>query len=368
MTAVDFARIVENLATGVIIVDGDLRLIHMNPAAEMLLALSIRQARGICFQDLVDASEELLNGMRCCLDSGHPYTEREQQLILADRSMITVDCTVSPLPIVSGAAPAQPPASGHSALLIELRQVDQQLRINREEQLLAQNQTSRALVRNLAHEIKNPLGGLRGAAQLLEQELNDIGLADTGLCEYTQIIIGEADRLRSLVDRMMGPNKPPLYCDVNIHEVLERVRSLVLAESANGLYIRQDYDPSIPVIKGDADQLIQALLNIVRNAVQALSGHGTITMRTRIQRQCTIGLRRYKLVVRIEIIDNGPGIPKELLEDIFFPTISGRAEGTGLGLSIAQSLVNQHGGLIECQSRSGETVFTLLLPLEKTDD
>jgi two-component system nitrogen regulation sensor histidine kinase GlnL len=353
MNMINYTRLLENLATGVIVIDHELRLVYMNTAAEMLLAVSIRQAGRMHFQDLAGCSEALLDGMRRCLDSGHPYTEREQQLVLVDRSTITVNCTVSPLP----------GQDLQQTLLIELRQVDQQLRINREEQLLSQSQTSRALVRNLAHEIKNPLGGLRGAAQLLEQELSDAGLK-----EYTGIIIGEADRLRGLVDRMLGPNKPPLYRDVNIHEVLERVRTLVLAESAYSLHIRQDYDPSIPLLKGDADQLIQALLNIVRNAVQALSGQGTITLRTRVQRQCTIGLKRFKLVVRIEVIDDGPGIPKALLEDIFFPTISGRAQGTGLGLSIAQSLVNQHGGLIECVSRPGETVFTLLLPLEKADD
>jgi two-component system nitrogen regulation sensor histidine kinase GlnL len=215
------------------------------------------------------------------------------------------------------------------------------------------------LIRNLAHEIKNPLGGLRGAAQLLEQEF-----ADQSLKEYTQIIIGEADRLRNLVDRMLGPIRPPVYDDVNIHEVLERVRTLVLAEIGDGIHIEQDYDPSIPLLKGDADQLIQAVLNIVRNAVQALEGQGVILIRTRVQRQYTIGHTRHKLVARLDIIDNGPGISKERLEEIFYPMISGRIDGTGLGLSIAQVLVSQHGGLIECESRPGKTVFTLLLPLE----
>ena len=355
---INYARLLENLATGVVVVDHELRLVNMNPAAEMLLAVSVRQAKGLHFQDLAGCSEALSSGMRRCLDSGHPYTEREQPLILADRSLITVDCTVSPLDNRN-----LDDSFAELNLLIELRQVDQQLRINREEQLLAQSQTSRALVRNLSHEIKNPLGGLRGAAQLLEQELDNADLK-----EYTQIIIGEADRLRNLVDRMLGPIKPPLYRDVNTHEVLERVRNLVLAESANGLYIKQDYDPSIPPLKGDADQLIQALLNIVRNAVQALSGHGTIILRTRVQRRSTIGLKRFKLVMRIEVIDDGPGIPAALREDIFFPTISGYAQGTGLGLSIAQSLINQHNGLIECKSRPGETIFTLLLPLKKADD
>jgi two-component system nitrogen regulation sensor histidine kinase GlnL len=265
--------------------------------------------------------------------------------------VITVDCTVSALlereTVVE--------------LLVELRQVDRQLRINREESLLAQQNTARALVRNLAHEIKNPLGGLRGAAQLLEREFQDDSLK-----EYTRIIIGEADRLRNLVDRMLGPTHPPMYSRINIHEVLERVRSLVAAECGPGLRIERDYDPSIPPVTGDSDQLIQALLNIVRNAVQALENQGLIILRTRVRRQYTIGHQRHKLVACLEVIDNGPGIPKERLQEIFYPMISGRPQGTGLGLSIAQNLVNQHGGLIECRSRPGETVFTVLLPLEKT--
>jgi two-component system nitrogen regulation sensor histidine kinase GlnL len=234
--------------------------------------------------------------------------------------------------------------------------------MNREEHLINQQNIARILIRNLAHEIKNPLGGLRGAAQLLEQEFSDDNLK-----EYTQIIIGEADRLRNLVDRMLGPMSLPVCGEINIHEVLERVRSLVLAESGSGIHMEQDYDPSIPPLTGDTDQLIQAVLNVVRNAVQALENEGVITLRTRIQRQCTIGHKRHKLVVRLDVIDNGPGISEDRLEEIFYPMISGRIDGTGLGLSIAQALISQHGGLVECQSRPGETIFTLLLPLEKTD-
>ncbi|MDQ2694391.1 MAG: nitrogen regulation protein NR(II), partial [Pseudomonadota bacterium] len=307
---------------------------------------------GTVFQDLAGGAVALVDGMRRCLKSGHPYTERELHLTLPGEHAITVDCTVSP--IVEQDQVVE--------LLVEVRQVDRQLRISREETLLAQHNTARALVRNLAHEIKNPLGGLRGAAQLLEREFTD----DT-LKEYTRIIIGEADRLRNLVDRMLGPTQPPAYLQVNIHEVLERVRTLVLAEIGDGIQIERDYDPSIPPLTGDAEQLIQAVLNVVRNAVQALDRHGLITLRTRIHRQCSIGPRRHKLVVRLDVIDNGPGIPDEIREKIFYPMITGRADGTGLGLSIAQNLVNQHGGLIECTSRPGETTFTLLLPLEKAD-
>ena len=238
--------------------------------------------------------------------------------------------------------------------------MDWRLRISREENIIAQHHTTRALVRNLAHEIKNPLGGLRGAAQLLEREL-----PDPALREYTRIIIGEADRLRNLVDRMLGPNQLPIHSDVSIHEIMERVRSLVEAEAPSGVRIERDYDPSIPPLWGDADRLIQAMLNVVRNAVQAVGRRGVITLRSRVQRQYTIGAKRHKLVARLDVVDDGPGIPPGQQEQIFYPMISGRPDGTGLGLSIAQSIINQHGGLIECASRPGETVFTLLLPLGK---
>lgn len=349
MKADDSRRILDGLTTAVLVLDRRLRLAFMNSAAEMLLALSFRQARGMRFQELAIGADLITEGLERCLASGHPYTERELHLMLPGEQSITVDCTVAPL--LDRDTPSE--------LVMELRQVDRLLRINREEYLLAQHNTSRALIRNLAHEIKNPLGGLRGAAQLLEREFTDDSLK-----EYTRIIIGEADRLRNLVDRMLGPNQLPVYSEINIHEVLERVRNLILAESFPALCIRQDYDPSIPPLQADPDLLIQALLNIAGNAVQALDGRGTITLRTRIQRQTTIRQQRYKLVACVEVIDDGPGIPEHLRQEIFYPMISGRAEGTGLGLSIAQILINQHGGLIECRSRPGETVFTILLPLE----
>ena len=244
-------------------------------------------------------------------------------------------------------------------ILIELQQVDRHLRITKEEQLLAQQNTSRMLVRGLAHEIKNPLGGLRGAAQLL-----DIELKDPELKEYTQIIIAESDRLQDLMDKMLGPNKPAQKSLLNIHEVLERVRQLVIVEASKCIELQTDYDPSIPDLYADKNQLIQALLNIVRNAVQAIQKEGKILIKTRISRHMTIGRKRYKLAIRIDVIDSGPGIKPELMDQIFYPMITSRAEGTGLGLSIAQSLINQHNGLIECESEPGNTVFSIYLPLE----
>jgi two-component system nitrogen regulation sensor histidine kinase GlnL len=218
------------------------------------------------------------------------------------------------------------------------------------------------MVRGLAHEIKNPLGGLRGAAQLLERELDSEELK-----EYTRIIIGEADRLRQLVNRMLGPNSRPNRSLVNIHHVLEHVRSLVKAEADSRLVVTRDYDPSIPELEADRDLLIQAVLNVVRNAVQAISACGEIILRTRAQRQFTIGHSRHRLVLRVDVIDNGPGIAPNISETVFFPMVTGRPDGTGLGLSIAQSLVNLHNGVIECESKPGRTQFTILLPMETPD-
>ncbi len=347
----DCRRVVDSLSIAVLVLDRRLRLLFMNAAAEALFELSFRKAYKLGLPDLLIGAEPFVKGLRHCLASGHPYIERELQLLFPAERAVTVDCTAAPL------LERDPP----SELLLEMRQVDWRLRINREEHILAQHHSSRALVRNLAHEIKNPLGGLRGAAQLLEREL-----PDPALREYTGIIIGEADRLRNLVDRMLGPNQPHAYDEVSIHEIVERVCALVEAEGTPEIRIDRDYDPSIPPVWGDADRLIQAVLNVLRNAVQALDGRGAIVLRTRVQRQYTIGAKRHKLVARLDVIDDGPGIPPDQQEQIFYPMISGRPNGTGLGLSIAQNIVNQHGGLIECASRPGETVFTLLLPLGKT--
>lgn len=349
-----YHRVVESLSIAVLVLDRRLRLLFMNPAAETLFELSFRKAHTQALPELIIGAEVFIAGLRRCLDSGHPYLERELQLTFSPGRTVTVDCTAAPLP------ERDPPTE----LLLELRQVDWRLRINREEHILAQHHTTRALVRNLAHEIKNPLGGLRGAAQLLEREL-----PDPALREYTGIIIGEADRLRNLVDRMLGPNQLPNDGEVSIHEILERVRALIEAEAYPGIRIERDYDPSIPPLWGDADRLIQAVLNVARNATQALNERqqGIIILRSRVQRQYTIGAKRHKLVARLDVIDDGPGISPEQQEQIFYPMISGRPGGTGLGLSIAQSIINQHGGLIECSSRPGETVFTLLLPLDRTE-
>jgi two-component system nitrogen regulation sensor histidine kinase GlnL len=244
------------------------------------------------------------------------------------------------------------------ALLLEFREIDLRLRHEREDRFLDSAQANREIVRNLAHEIKNPLGGIRGAAQLLESELDA-----PWLHEYTQVIIKEADRLQALVDRLLEPHRHArTEADVNVHEVCERVRAVVAAEYPHALVIERDYDASLPMLRGDKEQLIQVVLNLVRNAAQALHGQGRILLRTRVARQVTIAKKRHKLALDLHVIDNGPGIPDGIRDRIFFPLISGREGGSGLGLSLAQSFVHQHGGIIECESRPGRTDFRILLP------
>jgi two-component system nitrogen regulation sensor histidine kinase GlnL len=346
-------RILENLNTAVLMVDGDLRLRSINPAGELLFQLSARQIVGQSLAELLASNAELIGALQQAYASQHPFTEHGLRLQLAGKRELMVDCSVTPL------------NDGDRAgeLLIEFTRIDKLLRLAREESLQDQHDASRAVLRGLAHEIKNPLGGLRGAAQLLEREL-----PDKSLQEYTRIIIREADRLRNLVDRMIGPNTLLDMQPVNIHQIFEHVRSLILAEIPAGIRIERDYDPSLPEFPGDAEQLIQAVLNIVRNATQALTNGGVIWLRSRIERQFTLSQKRHRLVLCAEIEDNGPGITEELRERIFFPLVTGRADGTGLGLSIAQTIVHQHGGVIECHSRPGQTIFRIYLPLENGHD
>jgi len=328
----------------------DLCLKYLNPAAEMLFQVSARHVVGLNASDVLPCPDtHVERRLKEALHSRHPFTERELNINVLDGRTMTVNCTVLPLHHFD-AAPE---------LLVELHQVDRQLRITREEHLLSQHQATQALIRGLAHEIKNPLGGLRGAAQLLEREL-----PDPGLREYTRIIIDEADRLQGLMNRMIGPNRMPSRGRVNIHGVLEHVRGLILAEYPAGPRVLRDYDPSIPDLEADQDRLIQAFLNIARNAAAAAGPAGTVQIRTRVLRQFTIGNKRHRLVLRTDLCDNGPGIPDDIKDQIFFPMVSGHPGGTGLGLPIAQELINQHGGLIECESRPGDTRFYVYLPLE----
>jgi len=340
--AVQPARLLELLNTAVLLLDGELRLRYLNPAAENLFQMSRRQVMGHGWSELASVSGEMTEHLVEALDRQLSFTERELELCTTSGQKMVADFTVT--------------AISPSELLLEVIRRDRYIRIAQEEQLLTQQRAARELLRGMAHEIKNPLGGLRGAAQLLESELRDEQK------EYTQVIMREADRLRNLVDRMLGPNDLPQKQMMNIHQVLEHVRSLVGAEENDAVDVVREYDPSIPDLCADSEQLIQAVLNLVRNAAQ--SGADRIILRSRTQRQVTIGQQRYRLAVRIDIVDNGKGIDDAMKEQIFYPMVTGRAEGTGLGLSIAQSMVNQHNGIIEFTSEPGNTVFTIFLPLE----
>jgi two-component system nitrogen regulation sensor histidine kinase GlnL len=331
----------------VVLLDADGSTVFVNLAASQLFGVSSRALAGQPFASL------FLNGsvIRNLLSQAcnNEFGQKGQDLVLemGGHEPLMLHCLAVAL------------ESDLGAMLMEFHEVDQRLRIDREERMHDSARANRELVRNLAHEIKNPLGGIRGAAQLLEAELSSPELR-----EYTQVMIKEADRLQKLVDRLLAPHRPARPVEhVNVHEVCERVRSIVLAEYPQGLAIARDYDASLPELVADKEQLIQALLNLVRNAAQALEGSGIIRLRTRIARHVVIARIRHKLALELHVIDNGPGIPGGLLDRIFFPLVSGREGGSGLGLSLAQTFVEQHGGLIECESRPGLTDFRMLLPL-----
>ena len=336
----------EHLATAVILLDDESRIVYLNPAAEHLFDVSGKNLLGLPMQQAFTDTGQLANAMQHAIRDNASYIEHDLTLGTHVHGKLHLRCAVTPVQLDG------------QHLLLEFHPMDRPLKLAREEQMLDQTQASRMLLRNLAHEIKNPLGGIRGAAQLLEQELEKPALR-----EYTQVIVQEADRLRALMEKLLSPQNASHYSALNIHEVLERVRSVVLAEMPAGLTIRRDYDISLPALIGDKEQLIQAMLNIVRNAAQALQGSGTIVLRTRIARQVTLVKRRHRLAAMVQIIDDGPGIPPELQDKIFYPLVSGRADGHGLGLTLAQDYVNQHHGAIEFDSEPGRTCFTVLLPL-----
>lgn len=340
--------LLDGLTTAVICLDQELRVSTLNSACEGLLGVSLRHVQG---QPLPLGLPHFLPHearLREALDAGTGFIERELPLQRNGETPVTVDCTVTPLLL-----------GQRTGLLLELAPLDRHLRISRDEQLSAQFDASRELIRSLAHEIKNPLGGLRGAAQLLEREF-----PDSQHREYTQVIIREADRLQNLVDRLLGPSQIPQRVPLNIHEALEHVRQLLEAEAPPGVTVARDYDPSIPDVTGDREQLVQALLNVARNALQAVETQGQIRLRSRTRRQVTMNGRLHKLVALMEVEDDGPGVAPDMLEKIFYPMVTTRPGGTGLGLPIAQQLIHSHGGLMECRSRPGCTVFSMFLPLE----
>jgi two-component system nitrogen regulation sensor histidine kinase GlnL len=330
------------LATAVVVLDDEFVVRYANPAAENLLTAGARSLIGQPFLGLFAERADLERSLEDARVIHWDYSARNVTYVRAGRDPVPLSCTVTRIDAFG------------AALLAELRPIGEQLRIEREARIESEQQANRELIRNLAHEIKNPLGGLRGSAQLLERELERPELR-----EYTQVIIKEADRLQSLMDRMLTPHRAPRLEPLGVHEVLERVRSLLRAEF--GIEIERDYDPSLPEVLGDREQLIQAVLNVARNAAQA--GAGSISFRTRALRGVTILKLRRRLALELQVIDDGPGVPEEIQERIFNPLVSGREGGTGLGLSLAQTYVHYHHGVIEFESRPGRTIFRILVPL-----
>jgi two-component system nitrogen regulation sensor histidine kinase GlnL len=333
------------LSSAVLLLDRGLRMQYANPAAENLFEVSGRQLIGKPLAKLLGQPPGLVDALHNALRNNWSYTGQNITVHRLGAEPLHLDCTVTPI------------ESGPLRLLLEFRTLDQKLRVAREERMIEQQQANRELIRNLAHEIKNPLGGIRGSAQLLERELNSAPLR-----EYTQVIIMECDRLQELMNRLLTSHRMMQPGPVNIHDVLERARRLIEAEFP-ALRLRRDYDISLPDLTGDREQLIQAVLNVARNAAQALHGEGEIVLRTRALRQVTLAKRRYRLALELQIIDNGPGIPEDIRDKIFFPLVSGREGGSGLGLTLAQSFVQQHHGTIDVESVPGRTCFRIVLPL-----
>ena len=340
-----------NLSTAILVINDQHKIVFANQAAETLLEESATQMTGQCLVDLIINGEELVAIVSEAGATNKTFTRRKMQLLLPGKDNFTADVTVTPL-------------LDEVQTLIELIPMDRYLRIDRDAAIQEHYDVTRQMVRGLAHEIKNPLGGIKGSAELLARELPDESLE-----EYTDIIIEETNRLTSLLDRMLGPNTLAQKTPISIHQVLERTAKLVELESRNMTVIR-DYDPSIPELLIDPELMLQAVLNVARNAMQILetTPHPTLTFTTRIERQFTINSQRHKVVVRVEIKDNGPGIPPDIQEQLFYPMISRRPGGTGLGLTFAQSIIAQHDGMIEFESEPGDTTFSIIIPLEQNNE
>jgi two-component system, NtrC family, nitrogen regulation sensor histidine kinase GlnL len=347
-------ELLDALSTGVVLLDAQLCVLYANVAAQDQLGASLRRARGLPLSDLFAGAQPLVKLLQRALEdqkicSGHEIALLPVATLAAARTPAVVDCTVTPL---------EDPHRNRQ-LLLELVDARARQRIARESELRSRADGHRLMIRQLAHEIKNPLGGLRGAAQLLAREL-----PDTGLKEYTSVIISEADRLCSLVDTMLGPAGPPRTRLLSVHEICEHVYQLLRSEAPPGVSVERDYDPSLPDGYFDRNEIIQALLNIARNALQALAGSGRVILRSRALSNLNIGSRRHRLLACLQVEDDGPGVPEELQRTLFMPLVSSKADGSGLGLSVAQEMVARHSGVIEFESRPGRTLFSILLPLE----
>lgn len=346
-----FKHLLDNQHTSLLVLDAQLRIRYLNPAAEALLYASLQQLVSSRLTNYFPDAATVEDGLHGCLRDGHSFTRREMELRDVGGHIHLIDYSVVWL-------------EGHGtdfALLVEVQPINRLQRISREEGWHQAHLATRKLVRGVAHELKNPLGGIKGAAQLLAD-----ALPSPDWQEYLDVIVNESNRLRDLADRLLGVKEAPELGLVNVHECTERVRQLAQAEQPDITLVR-DYDPSLPALQADRDQLVQALLNLVRNAMQSLLENqveqARIVLRTRALRQTTLNGVRHRLVLSIDVEDNGPGVPGSLRQALFFPLITGRAEGTGLGLAIAQDIVHQHRGIIDCDSQPGQTCFSMLLPL-----
>ena len=353
-TELDTQQFLNSLNTALVMVDNRLNIVYANHAGEALFETGRKQLCGHRLDDFFLPGNIDTTRLRAALRHGEDFTENEIRLCFRDNRNVMVDLTVTNLQLEEGAR-----------LLFEVKKIDQQKRISRENLQNAQHYAARELVRGLAHEIKNPLGGIRGAAQLLEKELSEEHK------EFTQMIIEQSDRLRNLVDRLLGPNSLPRLNWNNVHQALEQVRNLMRVDSETPITIIRDYDPSIPPLMIDADMIQQAVLNIVRNSIQALTESETpnpqIRLVTRIERQMTIQGNRHALIAKIKVIDNGPGIPSDIKDTLFYPMVSSKQNGSGLGLSISQTLINHHGGKIDVESHPGHTEFVIYIPIDRKE-
>ena len=349
------AELLDALSTGLLLLDSRLCVVYANVGARALLGLSLQPSRGVPVVELFAGAQQLAQLLRRALADGEICAAHE----LALTPIATLPATAAPAIVDVTVTPLEG-GHGDTQLLLELVDARARARLTRETEQRSRVDGSRLMIRQLAHEIKNPLGGLRGAAQLLEREL-----PDPALREYTAVIINEADRLCSLVDTMLGPASPPRKQLLSVHEICEHVFQLLRSEAPPGVHIERDYDPSVPDGRFDRNEIIQALLNIGRNALQALAGSGRLVLRTRALSNQNIGALRHRLLACVQVEDDGPGVPDELQRTLFLPLVTSRAEGTGLGLSVAQDMVARHRGTIEFESRPGHTVFSMLLPLEQ---
>ncbi|MEL7536936.1 MAG: nitrogen regulation protein NR(II) [Pseudomonadota bacterium] len=348
---VDF-DLLDQLSTSVLVVTADASIVDMNPATEQLIGTSRRRAVGTSLLERLPCVAEdiksMINGaLEQQISFAQDLTLQGNPTYPEDR---VVDCRVTPHE-----------AHSRSHVIVEFSDITRRVRVHRENMLLQQHGASRRMVRQLAHEIKNPLGGIRGAAQLLSRQFDD----DADLKRYTEVIVAEVDRLAGLADTLLGPGQQTNKRPVNVHDLLEHVARLVEPQDdASSIELVRAYDPGLPYLTLDRDQIIQAILNIVNNALAVLPAGGTLVLRTRAAANFTIGDRFHRVIASIEIEDNGPGIADEIRDSVFFPLVTSRPDGTGIGLPLAQELVNRHGGLIEFATRPGRTVFYIRLPIQ----